>query len=1404
MLRVAELCSGLGGFSSQWSKAGFSVKVGVDQNPCWSDLFKSMHPEDSPDFFASAAGSSETIKKLMDKDMFHCTVLAGVACQPFSVLGDQAGMADQRSGSLEEVLNTAWALQSTTIVLECVSTVMTHVGFQQKLTSFCHATGYALTQQILDLRSTWCTRRERWFGVLTAPAMGQFPVPPMPKDPAHGRVGDVLPQIPVWNEVVMQQLQLDLYELRSFDDFAVGGVQALYLKADGQMATSLHSAGSQLSRCPCGCRSALSMHRLQTKGLLGTLIPLGTFRKHGHSMLQDARNLHPSEMLLLNGGPPDVAWGDNLKLALAGIGQCVSPLVGLWIATHVKQHVERFTCGSVNSGMPEVVVQAFKQSILEAGQLMWPTRTLTPETSEGVISVSIAGIAPVSVAIRTPCTVGDVRAAETALLTDLSRMQACSEDGSHLPDSHPVHPGGDLMFQEEFDDSMSHVSLHEEVGMDDPEEEEFFAAMAEAADEQRRYDESHAPGPHASVPIASVSEVTNDAGPIAPEQATEAEWESAECPEVLTIQALLESRKQMVGGQQRKEEAHSEPDAWADDQVLAALQLVAFQAPKEQHVVVIDPLLATSMVLYKQFGGLDVFLSSVPSIATLISAVAIDDHWLPVMWRLEADQVRGYTSMHGDVPSALVSMHEYVVRSRITVADPMTCDVPGFEVDRNCGAWACMFLQHKVLGSHLPETMNELDHRGHAMVDGFVSQVAEQTPQPWIWGWGETDARLKLEQLLVEHGVVMADVTHRIRLLFDKLGEKKVLDAMNVGQPWRELKWLANQTTPPIQIVKPSELQKVIDERTKNGTVGNRSQRKASKGKGKGKGKTAAIDPAMIKVAPGTFNSATGCELSQLDIAQISPNASGVVLTTPAAASAYLQQAKPMSAGSLAIVVVCVEHAVPDSVIKPQVVQFPVLMRTTEEPMLVTGYLYNLGAIEVKKAVPAKAVAVRSVASCVLKILLYRDQCQLEWRQVAAQPMKAIITLLPILQKCQNEECEGLCELWHPGEKCDLQDPLIEVWSRQWLDQRFNFTSAADSDIFSVHVRVPVCLQVIAQTYSGQQGLFVEPRALDGRGPSDTFHVIWTPKLDLQQLMVLKQSNSNALGIARIGSKLGLRCRAEHAEQLHSAIKPGGTFLPTGKKQLWLAGPLPFGTGRAALSQALQDAGWTARPLQAVPAARHVTGMMYKVQSVQDPPRAMLAMEHGEVLITRIQEQDEQSPEVLQVVGSNRAVNMLQQGAEKVDFMQIHDPWARKPATQQQPTFATNNPMDELESRITSSVMQKLEQGKAMEVDHDEVMSSRVQKLEEQMQDLSVRQEQIQVVVQSNASEQASQIQELQTSVQAQFSQVERAIASNAAQFEAQFQSEAKRQESMLSTMFGRQMEDFEALLAKRQKVSAE
>jgi len=164
----------------------------------------------------------------------------------------------------------------------------------------------------------------------------------------------------------------------------------------------------------------------------------------------------------------------------------------------------------------------------------------------------------------------------------------------------------------------------------------------------------------------------------------------------------------------------------------------------------------------------------------------------------------------------------------------------------------------------------------------FVDSLDVHTPRPWIWGQGQ-EVRTQLLAILRQHGVSAEDVESRMDMLYSKIGKTEITKAIMSGQPWKELKWAANQLTPPVQIVRPQELQQAIGQRASQAQpVG----RKRDKNKGKGKGKqdkslqTLNIDPKGLRLADGIFELEDGQPITQVALSDIGPFTAGVILAT--------------------------------------------------------------------------------------------------------------------------------------------------------------------------------------------------------------------------------------------------------------------------------------------------------------------------------------------------------------------------------------------------------------------------------------------------------------------------------------------------------------------------------------------
>lgn len=87
----------------------------------------------------------------------------------------------------------------------------------------------------------------------------------------------------------------------------------------------------------------------------------------------------------------------------------------------------------------------------------------------------------------------------------------------------------------------------------------------------------------------------------------------------------------------------SQDGIWGDDEVKYWLETTVDQISHDVSLHVLDPLVVTSMVLNQQYDGLQPMVSELVDLTTIITAVAIEGHWIPIVWKIENQQLRCLT-----------------------------------------------------------------------------------------------------------------------------------------------------------------------------------------------------------------------------------------------------------------------------------------------------------------------------------------------------------------------------------------------------------------------------------------------------------------------------------------------------------------------------------------------------------------------------------------------------------------------------------------------------------------------------------------------------------------------------------------------------------------------------------------
>lgn len=1091
MQQIVELCSGIGVWSSVAHHVDLHCLAGVDTNPRWESIFHNLHS--GAEFLVGDCGDTGMIQKLVEANGFFSTILAGINCQPHSTGGDQRGFQDDRASSLPKVLRAIWLLQSHCAVLECVPAVMTNPEAQAMLQQFCKQTKMSMTQSILQLSDVWCTKRERWFAILSSQVMGPISIPPFPKNDAYGTVKKVMPFVKVWGEDDMEQLKLTLYELSAFNSYAVGGLCNTFLQPDSVMATSLHSTSNQLYPCSCGCRAAFSVQRLQSRGLYGVLIPLGTEIHHDYKVLPECRYPHPVELFVLNGGNPTQEFGPAVRLANAGVGQCVSPIQGIWVLVQVSNAFRRMRAHEVLN--PSSVLNDYIETVLAGRNQIWAEPQESSTQYKKIQCQDGQSHAGVEMNIPRNMTVGNFLAIEATFRGDPEILSlGLFVGGDKLDDNDIVADFDCVTFG-----PVPANCVYEPLPCPCAEWNDMQIDSVEGPRVPLDNSLPVVPSLDRNAPISPTLPFTVcDHSPVsALSQLDSQDFLALIPPKIVSGEDVFRQLNNRISKADRLAVLHKQEDVWADDEIRFAFEVLANSYQHEIPLFAWDPLFMTSLIRFGHLNALESYTSKLPITAYVITAVNVEGHWFPLFWKRHENCLMGLTCGHQfDISVALQALHATVAKFLKCPCLPLQFTRLPFSVNKWCGAMTVHYIAAEIFQRPLITEVSELQCIHENLRRDFCQALGESTPRPWTWGRGEIQPQMMLKALLIEHGVPEAAVEERAQHIINKIGLPTLTSAIQSAVPWKELKWAANRAVPMVQLVLPSELQDHVTRKGKVLQVGNRTQKK-TQGKAMGKGKSAPkkIDPTTLRVETGIFSCGEGIPLAQVELSQIGPAVSGIVLCNVQAALPFLKTGRPMSAGGLALIIVDDPEVAFPPAVSVEHVSLPVICTANSQPLLIDGRMVQLGTQQVVRKPQAEKYELISIASCVVKVMVFRDQAPGDWSQVVAHPLKYIFSKLPMLQPCQTEGCAQDCEAWHKAEACQVDDPILEVWNRQWLSLGFHPSQPDASELYVVHFRIPHCLQVQVQSFSGVDGVYCEPKDVDVKSPSTAFHVVWLPRL---------------------------------------------------------------------------------------------------------------------------------------------------------------------------------------------------------------------------------------------------------------------------------------------------------------------
>ena len=1455
---MTEVCAGIGVTTFGFSKLGIQTVAANELRPTLAEVFRQLH-EGVPVTVGDLA-LPEVVFDLWCQHQRSTILFGGFACQPFSRGGLQQGANDKRANTLSSTLRAGLMLRAPVLLLECVPEAASNAFVRQELANFCRECNFNMAESFLALEDCWVSKRSRWWVVLTAQLLGPVHLPVPPSFPFPNKVMQVLPKFLNLSGEELVQLQLSEEEYRRFLQF-VPDLQSIALLPHGRAPTALHSWGSQVVACSCGCRNeGFSDQLLSQRGIYGVLVPVDGFCSVDGTLMPAWRHLHPLELALLTCVPAPDIWPGNLRLGLCGLGQQATPLQGLWIAGVTLSHVDRLYRGDTDIHVWQLMEELRQEVFTNSKRLFGsqtgtrgfvdfssPVSPVVVASSEGsgihsldemavpepplveicapwkscrhvggdnsFTRVDFTGRTCIETLLDSPATtVACLISAEKKLQLETVHIEVCNcETGSVMQPDEVVN-GHAVLFVTTLRNEAGDLSYDDSVAPTMP----IFDAVdlvGDKDDSQILVDQSLQLGDFGSLgadiemtagqPFEGISlslqakewlQSVYDDECIASDPLCRLfpdELLQVAPPSITSLFVLESMSKQELPMNARLQILDSQSTLWSDDEIRFHVREM-IKLSGRSDIGFVDPLLATEVVRRPLASLLHQWVAAWQGTLTcIVTVIWIEGHWIPLCcsWTPEMLQVSSWDNTDPQ-PRALTQFCDLLSKAVGSSRFMLRVEHRLFPVMEGCGVCAVRYLDQFIRGRMLPtdsSEVTELHRKGRAL---FIEALVGKhfAPRPWLWGNGlDSGSKNRLSDLLSQHGVPDDQIETRIHLITQSVGLAPLQKLLVGGNPWRSLKSLANACTPPVQLVLAEELQKQVEKKMQQGSIGKKSAKKKEK---QVPAVPAPLDPLKLAVDTGVFVRDDGSPLRQLSLSQIGPFAEGIVIANLASASAYLRADQVVNKLALGLILVDAEEKDLPQRLKWQQVRVALRCAANGEPMLVVAFLIQLGDQEVShsRGTPVHDFKATNV-SC-LKAAVYRDVVDGTWESFCRSPIRYILGHLTPLQTCDT--CKGMpdddCPFWHATTDDDLQDPVLDVWRRQWLNLQFRPVAQDGASIFIVNLRVVQSLEEQVLRCSGQAGIFLEPRSVDSRETHLDYQVLWLPRADQAEIERLCRTNPLALGVARLGARFGLRVYTKDASTVGQQVKPGSIFLASGQRLNFEVGPLPFGYDRLSLSKVFSSIGWQARPLHTVRTLPGANGAVWLVQSCVDPPKQVITLKHGDVVVSKLRSTPTPSADaVAPVVTSSATLELCQlkeddgqNGSSLQDPWLVKDPWTQPIMKMKVGAEQSEAALRQVEARVEQTLLAKIptlqSSGENSQlIQTQQQHETRFQVIENQLQQLSSGHQLLETRVEEQGRKHEAQLSQFQHQVSAQ-------MEAQSTQMESLFRQQMASIEDLLSS----------------------
>ena len=1465
LLTVIELCCGIGIGTYGLEAAGFRVAVANDCNQAMLEGYSSLHP--SVPLVLGNFADSAVLKQIHGIHPRSAVLVSGFSCQPFSEGGKKKGFHDERSATLHQTLRAAFLLRCPLILLECVKSASFNKHVRQELEQFRDQCHFHLSEIVLRLEDCWVSKRERWYAVLSAPMLGVIPLSLMPQFGFPTMVKQVVPRGIDMSNADLEQLVLGIIEHSRWKQFNPDMKSSL-IPLSGKCPTALHSWGSQLSGCACGCRvDGFSDHTLATRGVYGILFPCAFEIELETGTEQAMRHPHPTEVALLNGVPVPDEWTIELKLALAGLGQQCAPFHIVWLASQIRAFIEKLHFGSSKVDCNKLLDMMREQILLKAKCFFGVHHELDNVEIDDIpcCMVETCVSSPISAGFthdggRNMVTVVDEEATTKVLvqlehgevtLCELIKAEVQLHGDEKYPEvfdyqtkqivgMHETVGGRCLRFTWLLgpftQDGMCHVNYqvvrhpltHEPIVecapvsptvpfvIEDDQAEKVNVPIQFASDEFDQivpHDLFDIQDVYTDLALKGVDHVDPDIHPDFADGVgvTHAFPIQSKCmysdpvvalqkdqlcsllrPQIGSSGVLETLIKQTLRTVDRLTILDTQDHLISDDEIRWHLNRI-LQLSGKTDWFLLDPLLLEEG-LHRDIDCLIAdFIKQCPVYPkAFVGVVRCAGHWIPFVWQWNEALVSIWSWDVSANHQLITPIHKAISRALGIPNFMVKVELRNFSNANLCGICAIRFVDCMVRGKMLPTCLEDVQHLHASGRELFYEHLVQHDVvcRPWTWGAGlDPKAFNRLQDLLDQHGVPKECIDARIDQAVQALGNHPIQQALLGSAPWKTLKALANNSRPAFLWVLPAELQDLIQKKATQ-THASKHKKQSNAHERKQIQKPQGLDPSKVVLENGAFVRDDSTPLSQIPLSQVGPFAEGVALATMEEMQCHLKAGQSITQNALAVVVLNGGDSPPMTQLVWHQIRALVRCQANNEPLLVPAILVQLGKKVVVQARARSQIDIPAVPAACCKISIYRDMIEGSWQQFMQGPVRYLFQHLPLFEVCKDQKCPGdeSCPKWHCAKDQIVNEPVLDVWRRQWLSLGFKVSPQGDSSIFVVNLRYVKQLQERLMAYSGRMGIFIEPRTLDSRSPLLDYQVLWL-KEPLQELLRVAQVNPLVVGLARLGSRLGVRTLTTHASELAQQLKPGSIFLASGVKCQYEIGPLPYGMDRLTVSKVCCQWGWQARPMYPVKTLENDQGIVWLVQAVVDPPDCVFAYQGGEIIVTKIPgKQSTGTQQVPNVIASSSTLGLcalMKPGTDGPDKGEDpwtkNDPWSGYRGASVAEKVVPPVGLQEVEARIEKAVLARVA---PMEVDDQH------SKLDHYVESAEARF--------AALEQQVMHLHSGQQSLEQQFDASSKKCDAQLHHIQQQFSAQIEAQGAHIQSLFGDQMRQIESLLSKK------